>query len=350
MKEDFQKNNMYSRHHNKKALEKKARAKSKHFDSMNTMRDLHFEIEEESADMSAFSQALVTESRNGIFQIILNHEEKEAKLSKAFPFELHKDIVVGDHVLVAEDGEDISVIRRLPRKSFIARLRKDNTRFTGQADAHVLAANVDVGVIVASVDDPPFNQNLVDRYLIVCNYGKVKPLLCLTKTDLSEKTPDIVKYYQEKLGIEVVQTSAKLSIGIEEISAKLKDKVAVVLGKSGVGKSTLINAINPHFGIRTNEVSGKSHEGRHTTTASQMYAWSENSYIIDTPGIRALNIEHINPLDLQYYFPEFEAYRVHCKYNDCMHIHEPECGIKDAVRRGTISPERYASYRKLVEE
>lgn len=344
----MQESNMYSRHHNKKALEKKARAKAKHFDSMDKMKQLHFETDGD-LEVQA-SENLVLEANNGRYIVRTAYGDKMAKLSSSLPFELYKDIVIGDRVLIDEIGEDISVIKRLPRKSFIARLRKDNTRFTGQADAHVLAANVDIGVIVASVDNPPFNQNLVDRYLIVCDYGKVKPLLCLTKTDLSEKTPDIVKYYQEKLGIEVVQTSATLSTGIEEISAKLQDKVAVVLGKSGVGKSTLINAINPDFGIRTNEVSEKSHEGRHTTTSSQMYAWSENSYIIDTPGIRALNIEHIDPLDLQYYFPEFEEQRAHCKYNDCVHIHEPACGIKDAVSEEHISSERYNSYIKLVEE
>lgn len=258
-----------------------------------------------------------------------------------------RGLVVGDLVLLEQEDGIFFITRKLPRKTFIARLRKDNQRFGGKEDVHVLAANVTLGVIVESCAQPEFNAHGLDRYLILCHFGGVRPLLCLTKRDLVTHLPPSVAYYRDVLGIEVIETSSRDGYGMEIFKDALRGKVAVLFGKSGVGKSSLINALLPHLELKTTEVNMKMNGGRHTTTSSSMYEWEKDSYIVDTPGIKALNLDHIPQELIEGYFTEFLAYKDQCKYRDCTHLLEDHCAISQAVEKGLIARERYESYRRL---
>ena len=241
----------------------------------------------------------------------------------------------------------------MDRENYIARIRRDSTRFSAhQQDEQVVAANIDVGVIVATTKDPQFHANLIDRYLIVMQNGGVKPLICLNKCDLSNERDPILSYYKNELGINVIEVSATTGHGLVELQKELQNKLAVLLGNSGVGKTSIINALNQDFQLKTKEVSAKHKEGRHTTTSTTLHTWRSNSYIIDTPGIRSLEIDNIYKDELRHFFPEFEQYESGCKYNDCVHDHEPDvsCAVKKAVSTGEINKERYESYLRMIKD
>ena len=154
------------------------------------------------------------------------------------------------------------------------------------------------------------------------------------------------------LGIDVIETSTYGNIGIDELKSRLINKQSIFVGNSGVGKSSLTNAIMGDEEIKTSHVSNKSKRGRHTTTTSKYYVWEDNSSIIDTPGIRSLDVSTFNPTEIQDYFPEFENWRDKCKYSDCLHFNEPcdSCIVKQGVASGLISPERYESYLRIMSD
>lgn len=348
--------NLYDRQKNKKALAKKQRAKDRRFrDAESAVEDEQISQFENQEILSALPMALVAESRNGVFTVLFEHTAIEAKLGEDIPFENSRLLVPGDEVAVEidENQEHAQIMARHPRKSYLARIRGDSTRFSAFADEEqVVAANVDAAVIVATAAEPEFHPNLVDRYLIIAQNGGVSPVICLNKCDLTPERPDILRYYQESLGIPVVEVSAKTGQGIEELRNLLHGKVSVLVGNSGVGKSTITNLFNASLQLRTQEVSAKNKEGRHTTTATNLYEWADGSYIIDTPGIRSLGLSNIHRESLKYYFPEFEEFEAGCKYNDCLHDHEPEadCGVKTALNARKINAYRYESYKRMLED
>jgi len=348
--------NLFDRHQNKKALAKKKRAKDKHLRDSNSENDNGLTSQFENQDaLSDLPIALIAEVRNGIFKINYNHELLEAKLGSDIPFECAKHLVVGDKVAIkiGENQSAIYIQGRHPRTSYLARMRGDSTRFSIFADdEHTVASNVDAAVIVATTAEPDFHPNLVDRYLIIAQNGGVLPVICLNKCDLTTDRPDILSYYRINLGIPVIEVSAQTGAGIEDLKNLLRYKVSVLVGNSGVGKSTITNLFNSDLNIKTQEISSKNKEGRHTTTTTNLYEWAENSYIIDTPGIRSLGVTHIQRDSLKYYFPEFEIFQKNCKYNDCIHDHEPmvDCGVKMAIKNDQINKYRYDSYKRMLED
>lgn len=344
--------NLYDRQQNQKALKKKKRAKNKHKENLEGG---NLDQLENKKKINGLPAGLILEARNGLFKVMVNNEVFDAKLDSHLPFEYAGYIVVGDKVAIdLSENDTASVIEaRHPRTSYLSRMRGDSTRFSSFADEeHVVAANVDIGVIVATAAEPEFHPNLVDRYLIIAENGGVSPVICLNKSDLTNERPEILAHYRDKLNIPVLEVSAKTGKGIEELKQLLRHKIAVLVGNSGVGKSTITNLFNPDLDLKTQQVSAKNQEGRHTTTATSMYEWAPGSFIIDTPGIRSLGIGHIKKESLKYYFTEFEAYETDCKYNDCVHDHEPEedCGVKQAVQAGKINQYRYESYKRMLED
>lgn len=344
--------NRYERHQNKHALEKKRRAKEKHIRHQERDRqaDLNWEQFEQTEVAAQLILGIIVEIRGRIFTVMYNDEYFHCKLSQEIPFELGRRLVIGDKVLFESQGKEGIIKARVPRNTILSRLRGDSQRISAAAqEEHVIAANVDTGVIVAAATDPEFHPRFIDRYLTICQNGGIKPVVCVNKCDLTDARHPILEWYKE-FGISVIETSAQMDEGVPELKECIRGKIAVLIGNSGVGKSTLVNRIIPGLNLSARTVSEKTGKGRHTTTTTNLYKWDEGSYIIDTPGIRSLGISHIDKSHLRFGFPEFDEFVDACKFRDCFHQHEPECGVKQAVAEKKINRYRYESYLRMLEE
>lgn len=318
----------------KRAVASKARAKARHFASDD---ECIVEPETRESDMVghvvSVAESTCTVLVDGEYRAVTFHGKNRP--------------VVGD--MVSMDSR-FAVTAILPRKTFLARLRGDRSRRSHEGySRHVIVANVEVAVIVAAAVNPEFHPRFIDRYLIVCQNGGVEPIIALSKADLTATRSPMLDYYR-RLNIPVVETSSVSGEGLEELKALLRGKVAVLVGHSGVGKSSLINALIPGIGLTVNEISAQTGKGKHTTTTSHLYEWEDGSSVIDTPGIRSLGIGDLDKGGLADFFPEFGACSGGCKYRDCLHLHEPGCAVKEAVAAGEIHAGRYESYVRLLEE
>ena len=246
------------------------------------------------------------------------------------------DIVVapGDEVLV-ENGKVTGIT---PRRTSRSRMDPSNPN-----RERIIVANIDLVVIVASLTDPPFRKGLVDRYLAATQRGGAKAVLCVTKNDLGGDLSVADAYRQ--LGMPVIVCSIETGQGIEELRGLLAGSLSVLVGHSGVGKSSLTNALLDADVAKTGAVDEANRKGRHTTTASKLYQLKNGGRIIDTPGIRAFGLKPMTKDEIEAAFPEFREFE--CRFRDCSHDHEPECGVKDAVAQGLVNEHRYQSYLRL---
>lgn len=213
---------------------------------------------------------------------------------------------------------------------------------------HVLVANVDQFVIVMSLVEPDLKPHLLDRYLASAEQGGIAPLICLNKADLVDSVPfqSLLGLYSQ-LGIPVMLTSAATGLGIERLRQQLRGRQTVFAGQSGVGKSSLLNAIQPDLGLRVREVSEVNQKGRHTTTTAQLIRLDMGGWVVDTPGIRQFQLWDIIPEEVEGFFPEFRPWVPLCGYPDCTHTHEDRCAVKKAVACRQLSASRYTSYLGL---
>jgi ribosome biogenesis GTPase len=213
---------------------------------------------------------------------------------------------------------------------------------------HVLVANVDQVVIVMSLVEPDLKPHLIDRYLASADQGGINSIICLNKADLVEPAmvqPLIGSYSQ--LGIPTLLTSAHTGLGMDRLRSLLHDRQSVFSGQSGVGKSSLLNAVQPGLGLRVREVSEVNQKGRHTTTTAELLRLDFGGWVVDTPGLRQFQLWDIIPEEVEGFFPEFRPFVPSCGYPDCTHTHEDRCAVKTAVRRNWISSRRYTSYLGL---
>ncbi len=216
---------------------------------------------------------------------------------------------------------------------------------------HVIAANVDQVLIVSSTEQPPLKPHLIDRYVVAAHAGNVAPIICINKTDLkhSEEIERVAQTY-DRIGYQVIFTSTVTARGIDELKECLANRETVLAGQSGVGKSSILNAIQPGLALATCEVSQTTAKGKHTTAATQLLKLELGGYVVDTPGVRAYDLAVVPKNEYELHFIEFAAHVPCCKFPDCSHIHEEECAVKRAVDEGLIDPRRYDSYCRLYQE
>ncbi len=249
-------------------------------------------------------------------------------------------MAIGDNVMVSLERR--AVMEILPRRSALSRPDPHNPNLE-----KIIAANVDVVVIVASIRSPDFRPGLVDRYLIAIEKGRATPMLCVNKVDLGGDMSALEPYRQA--GIPVFACSASSGEGIPELEEALAGKVCVFVGHSGVGKSSLLNALRPELELATTAVTEGNEKGQHTTTSSSIYEITGGAQVIDTPGVREFGLWDLTVDELRRYFHEFDPYAPQCRYRDCGHRDEPRCAVLEAVERGEIPRERHSSYLRLME-
>ena len=345
--EYMQESSYIQRKTNKRALVNKARKKARHFQKREAIPLSHTESEE----IQEGERLGIVAGRNGHTFSVLEHDILyECQVSPKSPANLLHHLVVGDAVIFEEDERGIlHILRRRKRRSWIVRMRGDRARGVNALEEHTIAANVDSAVIVAAADSPPFHPRFIDRYLAVLQNGNVEPVICLNKIDLTTERHPILSFYR-KLNIPIIETSVVTGEGLPQLGEMLDGKTAVFLGQSGVGKSSISNAILPDASIAVADVSKKGSKGRHTTTTSNLYRWQKDSYIIDTPGIRSLGIENIDKDRIRFFFSEFAGFEDQCNYTDCLHDHEPDCAVKTSAESGEINMYRYESYLRMLHE
>jgi ribosome biogenesis GTPase len=260
-------------------------------------------------------------------------------------------IAVGDTVEIVpeEEGSSSAMITDIsPRRNYIVRTSPHK-----RVHKHIVAANLDQAMLICTVKEPRTSRGFIDRFLVTAAAYHIPAILVFNKKDLL-KEKDMEKFLELEevytaIGYPVLLVSAKQGEGIEEIRALLRDRVTLMSGHSGVGKSSLINGLQPGLELRTKEVSGWSGKGLHTTTFAEMFDLPENGRLIDTPGIRELGIVDIPKTELSHYFLEMQPYITECQFNNCLHINEPGCAVKEAVEEGEIDAERYVSYATILE-
>jgi len=251
-------------------------------------------------------------------------------------------LVVGDFVsYLSGAAEPYTLTEVKPRRSRLARTREEEEQVT--------AANVDLGVIIASAVEPHFKPRLVDRYLIAAREGGLDPVLVVNKADLlgENEAAELLEPYG-RLSIEAVATSATSGMGLERLTEILRGKTSVFAGQSGVGKSSLVNALIPDLDAKTGEIQGHTGKGRHTTTASTLYRFPFGGSVIDTPGVRSFAMGQPAEESLHEFFPEIMAAAQNCKFSNCSHQGDAGCALPAAIRSGAVHPDRLESYLTLV--
>ncbi len=261
-------------------------------------------------------------------------------------------VVVGDIVTCESEDESnqtFVICNVEPRKNYIIRRASNLSK-----ESHIIGANIDRAVIVATLFSPETPTEFIDRFLITCEAYKVPATILLAKIDLANaERPEAVEEFHatyESAGYEVIDISATLGVGLDRVKEMIFNHTTLISGNSGVGKSTLIKAIEPTLEIRTGEISTSHNKGKHTTTFSTMYPLSHGGYIIDTPGIKGFGLLDIDDAELWHYYPEMMKYSTDCQFYNCTHTHEPKCAVRAAVESGEIAYSRYESYLKILDE
>ena len=261
-------------------------------------------------------------------------------------------IAVGDHVdfeLETKNDTITGVINKIgDRKNYIVRKSVNLSKQT-----HVIASNIDQVFLLITIDNPPTFTTFIDRFLVTAEAYSIKTILLFNKIDTyDDETLLEVKYLAaiyRKIGYECIGISATTGKNVEKVKSLMTDKVSMFAGHSGVGKSTLVNAIEPNLDLKTKAISTQHQQGQHTTTCAEMFDLSFGAKIIDTPGIKGFGVVDMDKEEVGDYFPEFFALKQECKFNNCLHIQEPKCAVKKALEDDEIAYSRYKSYLQILE-
>ena len=267
---------------------------------------------------------------------------------------LTNPVAVGDKVRIENeaattDGINAMIRQIMPRRNYVAR---QSPRQHHQV--HLMVSNIDQAFLFVTIVQPMLKQGFIDRFLLMTEPHDIPTFLVFNKADLYEPADlarfELLKKIYEKIGYHVLLVSALRGDGLDELKAALKDKTSLLSGQSGVGKSTTVNALQPNLDLRTEELSDYSGKGQHTTTFAEMHPLDFGGFIVDTPGIKLLAFNNLEPKDVAHNFREFFQAATHCRFANCSHKNEPHCAVKAAIESGDISELRYANYLQILEE
>lgn len=259
-------------------------------------------------------------------------------------------VAVGDRVLLGEQtGETVYITEIEDRKNYIVRKPTNLSK-----QLHILAANIDLALLIITIKSPTTNTTFIDRFLATAEAYRIPAHILINKVDLYnaedlEYMEALIQLYNS-IGYHCTVISAKNNIGIEQLSSLMEGKISLLSGNSGVGKSTLINAIDPTYNARIGDISESHHKGMHTTTFSEMFELANGGYLIDTPGIKGFGTIDMKPEEVGHYFKEIFATSQDCRFNNCSHTHEPGCAVLEAVKEHRISESRYTSYLSILND
>lgn len=259
-------------------------------------------------------------------------------------------VAVGDNVIFSIQEDKTAIISEiLERKNNIIRQSTNLSR-----KRHILASNIDQAILVVSLHKPTTPVEFIDRFLVSCEAYNITAKIIFNKIDIytagKEKQHDKLLNTYSKIGYECYSVSIIEKINTENLYELFKDKITVLSGNSGVGKTSLINYISPSYNLKIGEISSKHHTGKHTTTFAEMHKLDFGGYVIDSPGIKAYGLSFLDKKSIYHYFPEIFRVSANCKYNNCQHLNEPECAVKTAFLNGEIAETRFKSYLNIVQE
>lgn len=300
------------------------------------------------------NKGVVTKSTGSWYAVRMeNNTILQCRIKGKFRIEglkLTNPVAVGDRVMVRNEEENVgTIVDILPRDNYVVRQspRKKHS-------VHFLASNIDQAFLIVTIVEPNLKQGFIDRFLLMTEPYDIPVHIIFNKKDLyNEEDLNVYSYLEEiyrEIGYHVHLVSSISGEGISDLYPHLQNKITLFSGQSGVGKSTLINAIDPSLELRTQELSDYSGKGQHTTTFAEMFTLENGGEIIDTPGIKTLGFNHLEIMDIAHNFREFFLVSDHCKYNNCTHRNEPKCAVKKGVEDGQISELRYINYLTLCEE
>ena len=301
------------------------------------------------SDTEFGDSAILMSVSSGRCRVFHQGQELDCAIPPELAVRQKSTLAVGDRVVVGQHEGAWRIESVLPRRTVLARpdpLHEHMQR--------LIAANVDVVIHVVSVKAPPLRPRLIDRFLIAIQRGGAQAVICVNKIDLM--TPQDRDRELEKLsvyfnlGVPIIGCSTVTGEGLEALRAQVDGKLVALVGHSGVGKSSILNALDQSLELATNTLHKKRGTGRHTTSSSTLYDFGGGTYLIDTPGIREFGLWDLDRQSLRNYFPEFEEPSELCRFTDCTHVHEPDCEVKDAVERGEINEARYETYVRLWED
>lgn len=301
-------------------------------------------------------QGRVVESTGQWYKVSYNQQEGLQTIDCRLPgrfrlkdHDLTNPIAVGDFVQIEINDDGTGSIEEIEdRQNYLIRQSTHHHQ-----DSQILAANIDCAYAVQSIKKPRFKQGFLDRFLVTCEAYQIPARIIINKMDLADDQDkeyvDFLTNLYDSLGYPVLKTSVKNDTSLEHLKDDLKNQTSVFIGPSGVGKTSLLNHVDPNINRKIGDVSTYNEKGKHTTTYAKLLPLEIGGYLVDTPGIREFGLVDIEPWELSLFFPEMLEPRKQCKFNNCTHSHEPGCGVMEAFEKGEIDPNRYDSYLKILD-
>ncbi len=301
-------------------------------------------------------EGIVIKSTGSWYQVRLNDgREIQSRIKGKFRLDgkkLTNPVAVGDQVRlqIEEEEEEVGTIKEiLPRENYVARQSPRRKH-----DLHLLAANIDQAVVIVTIVNPKLKQGFIDRFLLMTEPYNIPTTVIFNKRDLYDSghigVYEYLRDIYQDIGYGVQLVSALTGEGLADFKELLQDKTTLISGQSGVGKSSLINALQPRFELKVQELSGFSGKGQHTTTFAEMHELDFGGFLIDTPGIKSLSFNNLEVMDVAHNFREFFQQSAECRFSDCTHRNEPGCAVKEAIAEGEISELRYTNYLTILKE